>query len=218
MGTKGGNMCICQWVGDLGGRVETWASPEGRVYLQGLRQHLGPDVLHAVATQIHLGQAGVAAQGIDEDAGAKLQPGVRHGQRLQGLSGQKEVRLNLHHHPPELPPRPGHSHSPLPGSTAPACEGSLPESCREMGVRGGGEGDRDMLLEKERGGQREPRKPPGGEGAGGEHSQPWGVTGDGAGSVGTGWGSLGLDIEVLSQEQVLEGFVLAQCRHQCQEV
>lgn len=40
----------------------------------------------------------------------------------------------------------------------------------------------------------------------------------GAGSVGTGWGSLGLDIEVLSQEQMLEGFVLAQCRHQCQEV
>lgn len=34
------------------------------------------------------------------------------------------------------------------------------------------------------------------------------------------WGgaSLGLDIEVLAQEQVLEGLVLAKCWNQCQEV
>lgn len=33
-----------------------------------------------------------------------------------------------------------------------------------------------------------------------------------------GRGSLGLHIEVLAQEQVLEGLVLAKCRHQGQEV
>lgn len=73
-----GNMCMCQRVRDVGRRVAMHALPEGRIYLQGLRQHLGSDVFHAVAAQVHLGQAGVAAQGIDEDAGAKLQPGVCH--------------------------------------------------------------------------------------------------------------------------------------------
>ena len=39
------------------------------------------------------------------------------------------------------------------------------------------------------------------------------------GSVGIGRGaSLGLDGEVLSQEQVLERLGLPKCRHQCQEV
>lgn len=68
------------WGCGLGLQVGAWLcpAPEGGVDLQGLGQHLGPDVLHAVAAQVHLGQAGVAAQGIDEDAGAKLQPRVRH--------------------------------------------------------------------------------------------------------------------------------------------
>lgn len=78
METKRENTRMCQQVRDLGRRLEIRASPEGRIYLQCLRQHLGPDVLHAVAAQIHLGQAGVAAQGVDEDTGAKLQPGVCH--------------------------------------------------------------------------------------------------------------------------------------------
>lgn len=73
-------MCVWGRAEAPGERVEAWAPPEGGVYLQGLREHLGPDVLHAIATQIHLCQAGVAAQGIDEDAGAKLQPGVCHRQ------------------------------------------------------------------------------------------------------------------------------------------
>lgn len=64
--------------GDGKSGVQVWASPEGGVYLQGLGQHLGSDVLHAIAAQIHLSQAGVAAEGVDEDAGAKLQPGVCH--------------------------------------------------------------------------------------------------------------------------------------------
>lgn len=38
------------------------------------------------------------------------------------------------------PPRPRHSHSPLPGSAAPACGGSPPGSCGESGLRVGGEG------------------------------------------------------------------------------
>lgn len=68
--------CMCVWRGywDFRSEIKVCTVPEGGVYLQGLRQHLGPDVLHAIATQIHLSQAGVAAQGIDEDAGAELQP------------------------------------------------------------------------------------------------------------------------------------------------
>lgn len=73
-------MCVWGGAGAPGERVKAWAPPEGGVYLQGFRQHLGPNVLHAIAAQIHLRQAGVAAQGIDEDAGAKLQPGVCHRQ------------------------------------------------------------------------------------------------------------------------------------------
>lgn len=63
---------MCVWEGGEGSRSEgpRGGSPEGGVYLQGLRQHLGPYVLHAIAAQIHLSQAGVAAKGIDEDAGA----------------------------------------------------------------------------------------------------------------------------------------------------
>lgn len=74
-------MCVCVWQGQgQGSNSEgtSGSSPEGGVDLQGFRQHLGPDVLHAITAQIHLSQAGVAAQGIDEDAGTQLQPGVCH--------------------------------------------------------------------------------------------------------------------------------------------
>lgn len=64
-----------------------------------------------------------------------------------------EVRVGFRTTDPTLPPGPGHSHNPLPGSTGPAYEGSLPKSCGGR-VRVGGEGTRDMLLEEEEGGQR----------------------------------------------------------------
>lgn len=40
---------------------------------------------------------------------------------------------------------------------------------------------------------------------------------EGGSVVGEG-ASLGLDVEVLAKEQVLEGLILAKCRYQCQEV
>lgn len=51
------------------------------------------------------------------------------------------------------PPRPWHSHSPLPGSAVPACGGSPPGSCGESGLRVGGEGAGVMLLEQQKGAQ-----------------------------------------------------------------
>lgn len=60
-------------------------SPEGGVDLQGFAQHLGSDVVHVVPAQVHLPQAGVAAQGVDQDGPPGAQPGVHQGQRLQGL-------------------------------------------------------------------------------------------------------------------------------------
>lgn len=53
-----------------------------------------------------------------------------------------------------FPPGPSHSHSPLPGSAAPACGGSPPGSCGESGFRVGGEGTEVMLLKEQGGGQR----------------------------------------------------------------
>lgn len=43
-----------------------YPSPERGVDLQGFAQHLGSDVVHVVPAQVHLSQAGVAAQGIDQ--------------------------------------------------------------------------------------------------------------------------------------------------------
>lgn len=40
--------------------------PEGGVDLQCFAQHLCSNVLHVVSAQVHLSQAGVAAQGVDQ--------------------------------------------------------------------------------------------------------------------------------------------------------
>ena len=64
-------------------------SPERGVDLQSLAQHLGSDVLHAVPAQVHLPEAGVAAQRVDQHRAPGAQPRVRQRQRLQRLgSGQ----------------------------------------------------------------------------------------------------------------------------------
>lgn len=60
-------------------------SPEGGVDLQGFAEHLGSDVLHVVAAQVHLPQAGVAAQGVDQHGAAGAQPRLGEGQSLQRL-------------------------------------------------------------------------------------------------------------------------------------
>lgn len=63
-------------------------SPECGVDLQGFAQHLGPDVVHAVATQVHFSQAGVTAQGIDQYGPPGAQTGLGQWQCLQGLEGE----------------------------------------------------------------------------------------------------------------------------------
>lgn len=71
----------------------SFPSPEGGVDLQGFAQHLGSDVVHAVPAQVHLPQAGVATQGVDQDGPPGAQPRVHQGQRLQGLGeGQRPVK------------------------------------------------------------------------------------------------------------------------------
>lgn len=49
-------------------------SPEAGVDLQGFAQHLGSDVVHVVPAQVHLPQAGVATQGVDQDGSPGAQP------------------------------------------------------------------------------------------------------------------------------------------------
>ena len=64
-------------------------SPQRGVDLQGFAQHLGADVIHVVSAQVHLPQAGVAAQGVDQHGAPGAQAGLADGQRLQGLQGQR---------------------------------------------------------------------------------------------------------------------------------
>lgn len=59
--------------------------PELGVDLQGLGQHLGPHVSHAIAADVHPGQAGVAAQRIQYDGQIPLELGVGQGEGRQGL-------------------------------------------------------------------------------------------------------------------------------------
>lgn len=61
--------------------------PEGGVDLQRLAQHLCSNVLHVVPAQVHLSQAGVAAQGVDQHGAPRAQAGLGEGQRLQDLEG-----------------------------------------------------------------------------------------------------------------------------------
>lgn len=68
-------------------------SPERCVDLQGFAQHLGSDVVHAVAAQVHFSQAGVAAQGVDQHGASRAQARVCQGQRLEGLGREKHARL-----------------------------------------------------------------------------------------------------------------------------
>lgn len=69
------------------------ALPEGGVDLQSLAQHLGADVLHAVPAQVHLPQAGVAAQRVDQHGAPRAQPRVGQRQRLQRLA-----TMTVQHH------------------------------------------------------------------------------------------------------------------------
>lgn len=50
--------------------------PQRCVDLQGFAQHLGSGVLQEVAAQVHLSQAGVGAQGVDEHRAPLAEPGV----------------------------------------------------------------------------------------------------------------------------------------------
>lgn len=61
--------------------------PEGGVDLQCFAQHLCSNVLHVVSAQVHLSQAGVAAQGVDQHGAPRAQAGLGEGQRLQDLEG-----------------------------------------------------------------------------------------------------------------------------------
>lgn len=61
--------------------------PEGGVDLQRFAQHLRSNVLHVVSAQVHLSQAGVAAQGVDQHGAPRAQAGLGEGQRLQDLEG-----------------------------------------------------------------------------------------------------------------------------------
>lgn len=63
--------------------------PELRVDLQGLGQHLGTGVTHGVAADVQRREAGVAAQGAQQDVGSQLEARLGHGQGLEGLGGRR---------------------------------------------------------------------------------------------------------------------------------
>lgn len=63
--------------------------PELRVDLQGLGQHLGAGVAHGVAADVQRGEAGVAAQGAQQDVGSQLEARLGHRQGLEGLGGRR---------------------------------------------------------------------------------------------------------------------------------
>lgn len=51
-------------------------SPERGVDLQGFAQHLGSDVVHVVPAQVYFFQAGVAAQGVNQNRPPRAQARV----------------------------------------------------------------------------------------------------------------------------------------------
>lgn len=61
------------------------SSPEFRVYLQSLCQHLGSHVPHGVPADVQLGECGVAPECIEYNGQIALQPGVCQRQRGEGL-------------------------------------------------------------------------------------------------------------------------------------
>ena len=69
-----------------GARYQT-PVPELGVDLQRLGQHLCSHVPHSVPADVHLGQGGVASQGIDDDGDLGLEFRVGQGQGLQRLRG-----------------------------------------------------------------------------------------------------------------------------------
>lgn len=67
-------------------------TPECCVDLQGFAEHLGPGVLQEVPAQVHLPQAGVGAQSVDEHCAPLAKPRVSQGEGLQGL---EEIRWKM---------------------------------------------------------------------------------------------------------------------------
>ena len=71
--------------------------PELGVDLQCFGQHLRPHVPHAIPTDVHFGQGGVATQGIDDDGDPGLEFWVGQGQGLQRLWRQHQIALTWSH-------------------------------------------------------------------------------------------------------------------------
>lgn len=67
--------------------------PELGVDLQRFGQHLCPHVPHAIPTDVHCGQGGVASQGIDDDGDLVLEFRVSQGQGLQRLWREHQAAL-----------------------------------------------------------------------------------------------------------------------------
>ena len=71
--------------------------PELGVDLQRFGQHLRPHVPHAIPTDVHFGQGGVATQGVDDDGDPSLEFRVSQGQGLQRLWRQQQTPLTRSH-------------------------------------------------------------------------------------------------------------------------
>lgn len=71
--------------------------PELGVDLQCFGQHLRPHVPHAIPTDVHFGQGGVATQGVDDDGDPSLEFRVGQGQGLQRLWRQHQIAFTWSH-------------------------------------------------------------------------------------------------------------------------